>query len=88
MEWAAGNLLKQDWPRRAATCTRRPSHKINALSKQAGDARAKEAERTQNRDATHQQRDLIITEARLGGPGRPRSSKVGKEPSGAASARR
>ncbi len=60
MEWAASSLLKQDWPRKSGDMHQKAVQKLNAMSKQLGDDRVKDAERLKNAIVTHQQRDLII----------------------------
>jgi tetratricopeptide (TPR) repeat protein len=60
MEWAASNLLKQDWPRNNGDLHRRARDKVHKLSEALGPDRAKEVERLKAMTKSHGQRDLII----------------------------
>jgi hypothetical protein len=60
MEWAASNLLRQDWARKNGDLHGKATQKLNALAKSLADERGKDAERLKNVISTHQQRDLIV----------------------------
>ena len=61
LEWAAGNLLKQDWPRKSEDLHRRGLAGLDALSKDLADGpRAREAERLKKATVVARRRDLII----------------------------
>jgi len=79
MEWAAGSLLKQDWPVKGDELHRKAQIRVEALTKALEANRGKEAERLQEIARKRRQRDLVV---RLGWGGEADLDLRVDEPSG------
>src|SRR5262249_40397711 len=79
MEWAASNLLRQDWPVKGDELHRKALDRVEGLTKSLEGTRAKEADRLQDIVRAGQVRDLVI---RLGWGGEADLDLRVKEPSG------
>ena len=60
MAWAAGNLLKKDWPRKNDELHARATHRLESLSKALEKGRAEEAGRLKTVAEAQRRRDLVI----------------------------
>jgi hypothetical protein len=79
MEWASGNLLKQDWPVKGEELHLKAKDGVDRLTKALDASRSKEVERLQEVARKQSQRDLVI---RLGWGGEADLDLRVDEPSG------
>src|SRR5207248_2454331 len=79
MEWAAGSLLRQDWPRKSDELHRQAQDKLGALGKALAADRARDAGRLEEVARSTRRRDVVV---RLSWAGQADLDLRVKEPTG------